>query len=193
LRASGQAPAWLLWTLAGAVFLLDWLSKRWVLEALAAAPTRHVLGDFLRFSYVRNPGVAFGFFADRGFPLTWVSAVALVAVLWLAFRPTARRWLHAAALGLILGGALGNLFDRLRRGSVVDFIDIGVGSLRWWVFNVADAAITVGVLLWAGEILFGHVRTGDRHAENEIPAAGELAARPLPGAPGGSGDDGRGA
>ena len=57
-----------------------------------------------------------------------MSLVALAAVLWLAFRPTARRLLHAISLGLILGGALGNLFDRVRYGSVIDFIDVGVGA-----------------------------------------------------------------
>jgi signal peptidase II len=153
LRESPPAPAWLLWTLAGAVFVADWLSKRWVLATFVDVHSREVLGDFLRFSYVRNTGVAFGLFSGGGLHLSWVSLVALAAVLWLAFRPTARRRLHAISLGLILGGALGNLFDRVRYGSVIDFIDIGVGGLRWWVFNVADAAITVGVLIWGAEIL----------------------------------------
>jgi signal peptidase II len=158
LPDSRRAPAWFLWTLAGAVFLCDWLSKRWVLGAFSEVHTREILGDFVRFSFVRNTGVAFGLFSGGGLRLSWVSLVALVAVLWLAFRPTSRRWPHAVSLGLILGGAVGNLFDRLRYGSVIDFIDVGVGGLRWWVFNLADAAITVGVLLWAAEILLARPR-----------------------------------
>jgi len=180
LRDSHRAPAGFLWTLAGAVFLCDWLSKRWVLGAFADVHTREILGDFLRFSYVRNTGVAFGLLPGGGIRLSWVSLVALAAVLWLAFRPTSRRWTHAVSLGLILGGALGNLFDRLRYGSVVDFIDVGVGGLRWWVFNLADAAITVGVLLWAAEILLARPRPRDGEVVGpaEVAAAQAVAALP---------------
>jgi signal peptidase II len=151
LRA--PAPPWLLWGVAAAVLVVDFFTKRWVLESLAPIGTMQVLGDFVRFSYVRNSGVAFGLFADRGVPFGWVSVVALVLVLWLATRPSARSWPRPIALGLILGGAIGNMIDRVRWGSVVDFIDIGFGSLRWWVFNVADSAISVGVVLWAAHTL----------------------------------------
>jgi signal peptidase II len=151
-----KAPAWFLWVLAAGVFCLDRWTKHWALAALAPDPTRPVLGDLLRFTYVRNRGVAFGLFAERGWPLGWVSLLALAAVLWLAWRPSARRWSRAASLGLILGGALGNLVDRVHWGSVVDFIDVGIGRHRFWVFNVADASITLGVCLWAAQLLLPH-------------------------------------
>ena len=154
-RFSRPAPAWLLWSLAAGVFVLDRAAKRWVIDALALTHTRDIVGDFLRFSYVRNPGVAFGLFADHGLPLGWISLVALAAVLWLALRAPVRAWPRAVALGLILGGAVGNLYDRLRWGSVLDFIDVGIGSHRFWTFNVADAAISVGVVLWAAHLLWG--------------------------------------
>ena len=150
-----QAPAWLLWLLAAGVFVLDRLAKKWVLAALATEHTKDVLGDLLRFTYVRNPGVAFGLFAGHGLSLGWLSLIALAAVLWLAVRTPVRAWPRTVALGLILGGALGNLYDRLRWGSVVDFIDVGLGSHRFWTFNVADSAITVGVVVWAAYLLFG--------------------------------------
>lgn len=186
-----RAPAWFLWTLAGAVFFADWLSKRWVIDTLTESGTLRVLGDVVRFYYVRNTGVAFGLFSGGGIGLSWVSVVALVAVLLLAFRPTARRWPHAVSLGLILGGALGNLFDRVRTGAVTDFIDVGIGGLRWYVFNLADAAITVGVLLWAAEILLVRPRPhGEAAAES--PEARADGPRPRAGADAGA-DDARGA
>jgi signal peptidase II len=150
-----QAPVWLVWFLAAGVFVCDRLAKVWVMDVLAATHTREVLGDFLRFTYVRNPGVAFGLFADHGLPLGWISIVALAAVLWLALRAPVRAWPRSVALGLILGGAAGNLYDRLRYGSVLDFIDVGIGPHRFWTFNVADAAISVGVVVWAAHLLWG--------------------------------------
>jgi len=174
LRFTRQAPAWLLWVLAAGVFVFDRLAKKWVLGALAMEHTKDVLGDFLRFTYVRNPGVAFGLFAGHGLSLGWLSLIALGAVLWLAVRTPVRAWPRTVALGLILGGALGNLYDRLRWGSVVDFIDVGLGSHRFWTFNVADSAITVGVVVWAAYLLFGpHEHEHEQAAPVvEAPASG---------------------
>jgi signal peptidase II len=149
-----RAPPWLVWGLAALVVVLDWLTKRWAIAVLAPREPIALLGDFLRLTFTRNTGVAFGLLADLRLPLGWVSVLALVFVLWLALRSGTRDRVRATALGLILGGAVGNLIDRVRWGSVVDFVDLGIGSLRWPVFNLADSAITVGVLLWAGQILF---------------------------------------
>jgi len=156
-----------LWFLAAGVFVLDRLAKRWVLDALATTHTKDVLGDFLRFTYVRNPGVAFGLFADHGLSLGWLSLVALAAVLWLAIRTPSAAWPRAVALGLILGGALGNLYDRLRWGSVVDVIFVSMGAHRFWTFNVADSAITVGVVVWAANLLWGP-HEHESHAEPAV-------------------------
>jgi signal peptidase II len=173
---------------------LDWLTKRWVHDHLHTLHPQPVLGDFLRLSYVTNRGVAFGLFSERGLPVHWVSLVALVVVLWLAFRPGARAWAHAVPLGLILGGALGNLLDRLRWGSVIDFIDVGVGGLRWWVFNLADASISVGVCLWALQLAFGRPRSESALsavATSGAAATGDAASGEAP--PGAPSDDARGA
>ena len=144
---SRRAPAWLLWLLAAGVFVCDRLAKIWVQDALASTHSREVLGDFLRFTYVRNPGVAFGLFADRGVSLGWLSLVALVAVLWLALRTPSKAWPRTVALGLILGGALGNLYDRVTLGQVVDFVQLHAAGYYWPAFNVADSAISIGVVL----------------------------------------------
>src|SRR5215467_5644550 len=170
-----KAPGWLLWLLAAGVFVLDRLAKKWVLASLAETNTRDVLGDFLRFSYVCNPGVAFGLFAGHGVSLGWLSLVALAAVLWLAIRTPSRGWPRAVALGLILGGAIGNLYDRLRWGSVVDFNDVGIGMHRFWTFNVADSAITVGVIVWAVYLLFGPHEHAPEQAATPAPEATEEA------------------
>lgn len=173
-----KAPGWLLWLLAVGVFALDRVSKAWVLETLAYTHTKDVLGDFLRFTYVRNPGVAFGLFAGHGLSLGWLSLIALAAVLWLAIRAPSRAWPRAVALGLILGGAIGNLFDRMRWGSVVDFIDVGIGSHRFWTFNVADSAITVGVIVWAAFLLWGPHESEHEHQHEH--AAAEVPAPEVP-------------
>jgi signal peptidase II len=154
-----RAPAWFTWVLAAAVLVLDWSTKKWALTFLINSDSQAIIGDFVRLTYTRNTGVAFGLLADRGLPLSWLSVVALVVVVWLALRPSARAWPRAVALGLILGGAIGNLTDRIRWGSVVDFIDVGIGTLRWPVFNCADAAITTGVILWSAQLLLSRPKS----------------------------------
>ena len=109
-----------------------------------------VLGRYAGFSYVCNTGTAFSRFA--GSQLVWVPVlIAVAAVLWLWLRSLAvPRPLQQLAFGLIIGGAIGNLIDRARLGYVVDFVDLRLSdSLRWYVFNVADASICVGVALLA--------------------------------------------
>ncbi|HSH23544.1 MAG TPA: signal peptidase II [Acidimicrobiales bacterium] len=135
--------------MAGAVVLGDQATKAWALAALDGGATVDVVGS-LRFRLVFNRGIAFGL-GSRFAPLIALLAVAVVAFLARSGgalqRPGAR-----ASLGLVLGGAVGNLLDRLLRpgggvlgGAVVDFVD-----LQWWpVFNLADAAITVGAVLLA--------------------------------------------
>jgi signal peptidase II len=119
------------------------------------------VGDVLRFTLAYNPGAAFGFTPIGVDDSRWLLSAIAIAMTALFFHWYLKAAPHdrsfAAALGLISGGALGNLLDRLRsdRG-VVDFIDIGVGSVRFWTFNLADAGLTVGaailaVLLWRRE------------------------------------------
>ena len=115
---------------------------------------RDVLGDFLRFTRTSNTGAAFGLFRGRSLLFILISAAASVAIVFFSREIAKLRRFEQVAFGLVLGGALGNLIDRVRTGAVVDFIDIGFGSLRWPAFNVADSAITIGVVLLAVNLLF---------------------------------------
>ncbi len=134
----------------GSTLLLDVLTKQWVVTTLVLYEIRPVLGDVLRFNYTHNPGAAFGINIGEHSRLFFLalSLVALV-VLGLMYRSTPRHdVLRLAAVALVCGGAIGNILDRLRyEAGVVDFIDIGIGSHRFWIFNVADSAVSVGAVL----------------------------------------------
>ena len=134
----------------GSTLLLDVLTKQWIVNSLVLYEIRPVLGDVLRFNYTHNPGAAFGINIGEHSRLFFLalSLVALV-VLGLMYRSTPRHdVLRLAAVALVCGGAIGNILDRLRyEAGVVDFIDIGIGSHRFWIFNVADSAVSVGAVL----------------------------------------------
>lgn len=141
-----------LW-LALLVIVLDHLSKVAVSHWLQLHESVAVL-PFFSFTLLHNPGAAFSFLADAGGWQRWFfTAIALfvsvVITVWLRRLPAEEKW-QAAALALILGGALGNVIDRLRFGYVVDFLDFYYQQWHWPAFNIADSTITVGVaiLLW---------------------------------------------
>jgi signal peptidase II len=149
--------------LAGLVVLVDQITKAWVQEAFQLHETLSLVPGWFRLTYVRNPGAAFGLFSGQAeaFRVPFflaVTAVALVAILVTAWRSDPGRTWFLAALGLVCGGAVGNLIDRLRWGEVVDFLDVYWRSHHWPAFNVADSAITVGVILLVAEELFGKKR-----------------------------------
>lgn len=140
------------WPLLLGLLLADCGSKRIAEETLTLHSPRAVVGDVVRFTLAYNPGAAFGI--DVGpasrVVFTLLTLVALGALIAMYRSTPAHQRVQVAALGLITGGALGNLFDRLRGAAgVVDFIDVGVGGTRFWTFNVADAGITVGAILLA--------------------------------------------
>jgi signal peptidase II len=146
--------------LATAVFVADQLTKMWALQRLDATQPVVVIPDFFHLVLVMNPGVAFGIFA--GVPPRWrwivslFSLTALALLGSLAVRILPRGSLLArVAIGLVFGGAAGNLLDRWRHGAVVDFIDVFWRTYHWPAFNVADSAITVGVCLLAAELVVG--------------------------------------
>ena len=154
--------------LSAAVVVLDRISKLWVEATISPYETIPVIPGFFDLIYTRNRGIAFGLFADaegqlRPVLLIGVALAVLCAVavlIWrLPRRPDPRhRWLPAA-LGLILGGAAGNLYDRIVYGSVTDFLDVYVGDWHWPAFNVADSAITTGALLLVLESVLRTHRT----------------------------------
>ena len=163
----------LLFSVSGVVFALDLVTKRWATATLASRDSLPLLGDFLRLTYTRNSGVAFGLGAGTNFPFYVFSMVAAGAILVLFLRGRVRGWQRETALALIFGGALGNLVDRVTTGLVVDFIDVGVAGWRFPVFNVADSAVTVGVALFA--LGWTH-RSAEEAAREAAPPAPEAAA-----------------
>ena len=141
--------------LAALVLVLDQLTKLWALDALANPPVRIQVLPFWNFVLVWNRGVSFGLFGEGGLsPLALsaiTGAIALGVAVWLI---RARSWWTAIAAGLVLGGAIGNIIDRLAYGAVVDFIDWHAYGYHWPVFNIADAGITLGVMVLIAESLF---------------------------------------
>jgi signal peptidase II len=145
---SSSNRAWLAFILAAAVIIADQVLKAWLLGPfhLAERGASPLFGP-VALTYVANPGVSFGLFRADADWMRWVLAgfsgvVAVVLAVW-ALR--VKRPLLSAALGLVMGGAVGNLIDRVRWGTVVDFIDLRELMFPW-VFNIADSAITVGVV-----------------------------------------------
>lgn len=144
--------------LAALVLILDQISKVWILESFRHMERRSVT-SFFNLVLVFNPGASFSFLADAGGWQKWFFVgLALAISLWLLslLRKHAQERLLPAALSLILGGAIGNVIDRLRFGAVVDFLDFHLAGYHWPAFNVADSAITVGVgLMLLHQFRFG--------------------------------------
>ena len=138
------------------IVLLDQITKTLITGLLSLHQSVEVIGGFFNIIYIRNPGAAFGILegwgAARMIFLIVVSITALVVIIYLYSKSTER--LTAIALSLIAGGAAGNLIDRVRFGEVVDFLDFSLGGYHWPAFNVADSAITVGVVLMLAHALF---------------------------------------
>lgn len=134
---------------AAAIVALDAWTKQWATASFSGGDSMRVLGGLVSFTYLVNPGVAFGIGAGVRFPYALFSiAAALIIVHQLVVRPGIGR-LERTALTLILAGALGNLSDRVRLGEVVDWIEVGWGAWHFHVFNIADAAVSMGVVLFA--------------------------------------------
>lgn len=131
----------------------DIVTKRLVMASIPLNGVRRILGDFVRLTYIRNPGAAFGLFPSSRYFLIGISLVAVVVVVWVVWTRRARL-ITVFPLGLILGGALGNLLGRIRAGEVVDFIQVGIPPHYWPVFNVADSAVSIGVTWLAVGLMF---------------------------------------
>jgi signal peptidase II len=133
------------------VLVTDWITKRLAVASLSPAHVPHeIIGEYVRFTlaYNRNAamGLSLGQYSRIGFTVTAIIMLVVIGAIYRKVEPHVRG--EAAALGLIAGGAMGNLTDRLTSAlGVVDFIDVGIGDLRFWTFNVADAAVTTGAVL----------------------------------------------
>lgn len=155
MSAASRRLAWVVLVVGIAVYGLDRVTKSWALVNLTPGVRREWLGEILQLHLIFNPGAAFSF----GTSATWVFTLiqAAVAVVILAVAPRLRSWAWALGAGLALGGATGNLTDRLTRepgfgvGHVVDFLELP----HWPIFNVADSAIVAAAVLVAGATAFG--------------------------------------
>jgi len=132
---------------AAIVFALDRITKSWIEENIPLGTARPVVGDYVRLVHAQNTGAAFGLLPERTTLLSVLSVLAVLAIVYYYRRIASSSWLVSATLGMQLGGAFGNLLDRVTRGFVVDFVDVGVGEVRFWAFNVADSSIVVGIFL----------------------------------------------
>lgn len=147
LPTARARPAWLIFGgLALTVLVLDQLSKAWIVANIAPGQSVQVLGDLVRLIYSRNSGALFGLFGSSASLFGIASVAVLGLIVWYHARAP-RSLLLSIALGLLLGGAVGNMIDRLRLGSVVDFVDMGLGTLRFFTFNIGDSAISTAILV----------------------------------------------
>ena len=171
------------WFWAAGLWLTDFVTKRLVLAhaELLRFERVEVLGDFFRLVYVRNPGAAMGLTPFGRWTLVAISTGAVILLCWFRARGDQRHRLRRLAMGLILGGALGNLVDRVfYDGLVVDFLDFGLGVHRFWAFNVADIGVSCGGLLLMISVLSEEVRarrSGSAAALAEDPPADQTPDR----------------
>ena len=129
------------------VFVIDRVTKAWVSENIPLGTARPIVGDYVRIVHAQNTGAAFGLLPERTTLLSVLSVVAVLAIVYYYRQIASNSALVSATLGMQLGGAFGNLLDRITQGYVVDFVDVGVGDIRFWAFNVADSSIVVGIIL----------------------------------------------
>ena len=154
-----------------AVIVLDQATKVAVISSLRLYGSITVIPGFFNLVHVRNRGIAFGLLSQLG--ATWgtvlvsatTAAAIILLILWLS-RLRAGDGRTAFALSLIIGGAVGNLIDRIRLGEVVDFLDFYVGSFHWPAFNVADSAVTLGTFWIVLSMLFQHPRERKKQQES---------------------------
>ena len=137
-----------------AVFVADRITKTWVVENIPVGTARPIAGDYIRIVHAQNTGAAFGLLPERTTLLSILSVVAVLAIVYYYRRIASSSWIVSATLGMQLGGASGNLLDRVTQGYVVDFVDVGVGDIRFWAFNVADSSIVVGIVLVTAALWF---------------------------------------
>jgi signal peptidase II len=152
-----------------AVVVIDQITKAIVRRTLRLGESRTIIPEFLDLTHVHNTGAAFGLLNATDFPykplvMITIAGLALVAIAAYATQLGFHERLARIGLALILGGAVGNLIDRAVAGHVVDFVDVYWGTIHFWAFNAADAAITIGAVL----VLLDMVGLGRQHASHSV-------------------------
>ncbi len=151
----GRAKRDYFYGLAASFLMADQISKYLVSQFVPFSASIAIIPGFFNLIHILNPGAAFGFLSTdagsyRNLFFIGISLLALLFIFYYYYRQGRSKPLCGTGLGMIVGGAAGNLLDRLRQGAVVDFLDFHLGHLHWPAFNVADSAITIGVafLVW---------------------------------------------
>ncbi|MDA8135808.1 MAG: signal peptidase II [Desulfobacteraceae bacterium] len=158
-----KSNAWIrLVLVSGSIIIVDQVTKYILKINLALHDHIVVLDNFFNITHVLNPGGAFGFFAGkspeiRKFIFLFLSSLVALFVLWFYKKCAETYTFLSYGLALIFGGAIGNLIDRFLYGKVVDFLDFYIGSAHWPAFNIADSAISVGMGILIGHILFNKI------------------------------------
>jgi signal peptidase II len=136
--------------IAGLVVFVDQISKYFVRELICPYESLFLVENIFYITHVQNPGAAFGLFGYQTEFLIAVSLLTIAVLALISIRVSQKERFFQTALGFIIGGATGNLIDRLSFGYVIDFLDLGFWEYRWPVFNVADVAITIGsiIIIW---------------------------------------------
>jgi signal peptidase II len=183
-RGFGRGMRWAVFGgIAIGVVVLDQLAKAVVTANLVPHQAVQIVGDYLRIVFGQNSGALFGLFQDNALMFGLVS-LAVIGVIVLYHARAASSAYLTVTLGLLLGGAIGNMIDRLRLGYVVDFVDAGIGSTRFYTFNVADSAISLAILLLFVAALRPSL------IEGPTPTPGAATPRPRPERPSGTIADG---
>jgi signal peptidase II len=164
--------------LAGSVIVLDQLTKVWVDSSFELAsraipagqpggPTE-ILGEYVRIAKTYNDGAIFGFLDATATIMAVLSLIVIAGITWYEWRRAAGMGpLVTIGLGLLLGGAVGNLIDRVRFGHVVDFVDMGIGDTRWYAWNIADASVFIGIVVLFAAALLGERAIPGRGSEQQ--------------------------
>ena len=147
-----------LFTVVSLVIWVDQITKSYIAKSLRLYESMVVVQHFFSLTYTRNPGAAFGFLAEqnsqfRSVFFLLISSTALVFLLYFFLKTPPEDRFSLVAISLILGGAIGNFLDRIKMGEVIDFLDFYIGQHHWWIFNVADSAITVGISILVLQML----------------------------------------
>ncbi len=142
------------------VVALDQFTKFLILQTMKLNETQSLISDFIYLTYIQNPGTAFGFMANMEtfvripFFVAITTAACFIVYTYQRLIPQEKQFTRVA-LGLVLGGALGNFVDRILYGKVIDFIDMRYHDFQWYIFNVADSCITVGLIFLLIEFIWG--------------------------------------
>ncbi len=141
------------------IFILDQLTKRAVQSSLSLYQSKPIIQDFFHLTYVTNDGMAFGLSMPGGRTILLILSILLtIFICWFLWQEREGHNLVRLGLALILAGAFGNLLDRILYGKVVDFLDFMIGDFHWYIFNIADSSVTIGMMLFIFHSIFIETR-----------------------------------